>query len=42
MPAHYSGKKDKKFIQKANLKKGAFTAQAKRAGSPIHQICIES
>ena len=37
MPAHYSGKKDKKFIQKANLKKGAFTAQAKRAGMSVAQ-----
>lgn len=36
MPAH-SGKKDKKFIQKANLKKGAFTAQAKRAGMSVAQ-----
>ena len=34
MPAH-SGKKDKNFIQKANLKKGAFTAQAKRAGMSV-------
>ena len=37
MPAHYSGKKDKKFIQKANLKKGVFTAQAKRAGMSVAQ-----
>lgn len=26
----------KKFIQKANLKEGSFTAKAKRAGKSVH------
>lgn len=28
----------KKWIQKAHLKKGAFTAQAKRAGESVHEL----
>lgn len=30
-----------KWIQKAHLKKGAFTAQANRAGKSVHQFAEE-
>lgn len=33
--------KPKKWIQKAHLKKGAFTAQAERAGKSVHEYAEE-